>query len=74
MAMEYRNPICQHDRRAAFLVDRLDALRWQAMIARCQIAKAHDGAERELLARRLDLTDARSADIAARLHSIGAAP
>jgi hypothetical protein len=51
---------------------RLDALRFQTFIARCQLAKAHDDAERELLAGRLDLSDARAADIAARLNSMGA--
>jgi hypothetical protein len=62
------------DRRTAFYAKRLDVLRFQALVVRRQLARADDEDMRELLAGRLDLTDARAADIAARLHSIGAAP
>jgi hypothetical protein len=60
------------ERRAGLYAELLIALRYETFIARCQLAKAHDKDERELLAGRLDLTDTRAADIAARLHSMGA--
>ena len=45
----------------------LATLRFQTFIARCQLAKAHNDGQRELLAGRLDLIDTRVAHIAARL-------
>jgi hypothetical protein len=75
MPLQFQNPICQagrNSRAVTFYAERLAALRFQALIQRCQLAKAHTDGQRELLARRLDLTDARTADIAARLHSMGA--
>jgi hypothetical protein len=74
MPLQSENSVCKtvRDRRTAFYADRLAALRFQSFIARCQLARAHNDGQRVLLERRLDLTDARSADLTARLLSIGA--
>jgi hypothetical protein len=55
------------NRRAAIYVARLAALRFETFIVRCQLDNPRNECRRELLATRLDATDARTADIAARL-------
>jgi hypothetical protein len=53
--------------RAAIYVARLAALRFETLILRCQITNGRSTTPRPLLATRLDATDARTADIHARL-------
>jgi hypothetical protein len=55
------------NRRAAIYVARLAALRFETFIVRCQLDNPRNECQRELLATRLDATDARSADIHARM-------
>jgi hypothetical protein len=59
------------ERRAAIYVARLEALRFETFIVRCQLDNPRNERRRELLATRLDATDARTADIAARLMEAG---
>jgi len=59
------------ERRAAIYAARLEALRFETFIVRCQLDNPRNDCRRELLATRLDATDARSADIAARLVEAG---
>jgi hypothetical protein len=58
-------------RRAATYAARLAALRFETFIVRCQMDNPRNECRRELLATRLDATDARAADIAARLTEAG---
>lgn len=60
-------------RRAAFYAARFDALRFGTFILRCQITNGRSTTPRPLLATRLDLADARAADIRARLIEARAA-
>ena len=55
------------ERRAAIYAARLAALRFETFLVRCQIDSPRNADRRDLLATRLDATDARAADIAARL-------
>jgi hypothetical protein len=55
------------ERRAAIYAARLEALRFETFIVRCQLDNPRNERRRELLASRLGAADARSADIAARL-------
>lgn len=55
------------ERRAAIYVARLAALRFETFIVRCQLDNPRNECRRELLAIRLDATDARTADIHARM-------
>jgi hypothetical protein len=50
----------------------LDALLRETFVMRCQLDNPRNECRRELLATRLDATDARTADIAARLLEAGA--
>jgi hypothetical protein len=59
------------ERRAAIYVARLAALRIETFLVRCQMDNPRNECRRELLATRLDATDARTADIAARLLEAG---
>jgi hypothetical protein len=59
------------ERRAAIYAARLAALRFETFVMRCQLDNPRNEPRRELLATRLDATDARSADIAARLIEAG---
>jgi hypothetical protein len=59
------------ERRAAIYAARLETLRFETFIVRCQMDNPRNECRRELLATRLDATDARSADIAARLIEAG---
>jgi hypothetical protein len=62
------------ERRAAIYAAKLAALRFEALTVRCQLDNPRNEGRRELLAIRLDATDARTADIAARLiHAMAAA-
>lgn len=58
--------------RAEFYAARLHALRRETFIVRCQLANSHNDDRRALLATRLDATDARAADIHARMQSVTA--
>ena len=55
------------ERRAAIYAARLEALRFETFIMRCQMDNPRNECPRDLLATRIDATDARAADIAARL-------
>jgi hypothetical protein len=55
------------ERRAAIYASRLATLRFETLMVRRQLENSCDEHRRELLATRLDATDARAADIAARL-------
>jgi len=55
------------ERRAAIYAAKLAALRSETLLMRCRIDSPRNADRRELLATRLDATDARAADIAARL-------
>ena len=59
------------ERRAANYAARLEALRFETFKVRCQMDSPRNECRRELLATRLDATDARIADIAARLMEAG---
>ena len=59
------------ERCAAIYAARLEALRFETFIVRCQMDNPRNDCRRELLATRLDATDARTADIAARLMEAG---
>jgi hypothetical protein len=59
------------ERRAAIYAARLEALRFETFIVRCQLDNPRNDCRRGLLATRLDATDARSADIAARMLEAG---
>jgi hypothetical protein len=59
--------------RAAIYVARLAALRFETFIVRCQLDNPRNECRRELLATRLDATDARTADIRARMLETRAA-
>jgi hypothetical protein len=59
------------ERRAAIYAARLAALRFETFTVRCQLDNPRNECRRELLATRLDATDARAADIAARLFEAG---
>jgi hypothetical protein len=59
------------ERRAAIYAARLAALRFETFIVRCQLDNPRNECRRELLATRLDATDARAADITARLIEAG---
>jgi hypothetical protein len=63
----YRLP----NRRAAIYTARLAVLRFETRILRCQITNGRCTTPRPLLATRLDATDARTADIHARLIEAG---
>jgi hypothetical protein len=54
-------------RRTAINAAKLDALRFEARLVRRQLDRAPDDSRRELLVRRLDAADARSADVFARM-------
>lgn len=56
-------------RLAAIYAARLAALRLETFIVRCQLDNPRNECRRELLTTRLDATDARVADIAARLRT-----
>jgi hypothetical protein len=58
-------------RRAAIYTARLAALRFETFIIRCELDNPRNEYRRELLATQLDATDARTADIAARLIEAG---
>jgi hypothetical protein len=60
-------------RLAAIYAAKLATLRFQSFTVRCQIDNPRNAGRRELLATRLDATDARAADIAARLFEARAA-
>jgi hypothetical protein len=55
------------ERRAAIYAARLAALRIESFVVRCQLDNPRNECRRELLATRLEATDARTADLAARL-------
>jgi hypothetical protein len=55
------------ERRAAIYAARLEALRFETFIVRCQLDNPRNEGRRELLAARLHATDTRAADLAARL-------
>jgi hypothetical protein len=55
------------ERRAAIYVARLAALRIEIFVVRCQLDNPRNECRRELLATRLDATDARTADVFARM-------
>jgi hypothetical protein len=59
------------ERRAAIYAARLAALRFETFIVRCQLDSPRNECRRKLLTTRLDATDARTADIAARLMEAG---
>jgi hypothetical protein len=59
------------ERRAAIYAARLAALRFETFIVRCQLDNPRNECRRELLTTRLDATDARAADITARLLEAG---
>jgi len=62
------------ERRTAIYAARLEALRFETFVVRCQMDNPRNDCRRELLATRLDATDARAADIRARLiHARAAA-
>jgi hypothetical protein len=61
------------ERRAALYVAHLQAIRFETFVVRCQLDNPRNECRRELLATRLDATDARAADVFARLIEARAA-
>jgi hypothetical protein len=59
-------------RRAEFYAARLHALRFETFAVRRQMDNPRNACRRELLATRLDATDARAANIYARMQSVTA--
>jgi hypothetical protein len=55
------------ERCAAIYAARLAALRFETFIVRCQLDSPRNECRRKLLTNRLDATDARAADIRARM-------
>jgi hypothetical protein len=71
-ATEVQQNRAQVERYAGFYASRLAALRSEAFGLRCQLDNPHNDSRRALLATRLDVVDARAADIAALLIGVAA--
>jgi hypothetical protein len=61
------------ERRAALYAAHLQALRFETFIVRCQLANPRNDDRRALLGHRLEVVDARAADLHARLIEARAA-